>query len=392
VPTAPAGTIAGDRRMAAARHHCAGCAKRSAFGVERQRGDETVDRRLDRRGVLGSVAAGWLAAFVAFVALATGPARAQDKVVFATNWKAQAAHGGFYQALADGTYRQFGLEVTIQQGGPQVNNRPLLPAGRIDFLMTGNLLHSFDNVKNGLPVVVVAAMFQKDPQALIAHPGQGYERFADLAKAPVVMVAKDGQFTWWQWLKARHGFRDEQLKPYNYNLGPFLANPKAVQQGYSVAEPIYVQNQGRFAPVVHLLADHGFSTYSTVIEARTDTVRNKPDLVRRFVDASAIGWYRYLYGDRKAANAMMRRDNPEMTEDELDRSVALLRAQGIVDSGEALAKGIGAMNSERIRDFHEQMVKAGLYKSGEVDLSKVATFEFVNRGVGLDVRKQLGVR
>lgn len=322
--------------------------------------------------------------------LGAGTAFAQDKVTFATNWKAQAAHGGFYQALVDGTYRKYGLDVTIQQGGPQVNNRPLLPAGKIDFLMTGNLLHSFDNVKNGLPVVVVAAMFQKDPQALIAHPGQGYEQFGALKSAPVALIAKDAQFTWWQWLKAEHGFRDEQLKPYNYNLGPFLANKKAIQQGYSVAEPIYVENQGKFKPVVHLLADHGFSTYSTVIEARTDTVQKRPDLVQRFVDASIVGWYTYLYGDRKAANAAMRRDNPEMTDEELEASVALIKQQGIVDSGEALGNGIGAMSAARIQDFHSKMVKAGLYKPGEVDLSKVATLQFVNKKVGMDVKRQLG--
>ena len=317
------------------------------------------------------------------------PAVAQDKVVFATNWKAQAAHGGFYQALADGSYRKAGLDVSIRQGGPQVNNRPLLPAGRIDFLMTANLLHSFDNVKNGLPTVVVAAMFQKDPQVLIAHPGQGYENFAQLKTAPVVLVGKDAQFTWWQWLKSAHGFRDAQLRPYNYSLAPFLANPKTVQQGYAVAEPIYVENQGRFKPVVHLLADHGFSTYSTLIETRTELVEKKPELVQRFVDASILGWVNYLYGDRKAANALMLRDNPELTEDEIERSVALMKAQGIVDSGEAQQKGIGAMNPERIRDFHAQMVKAGLYKDGAVDLQKVATFGFVNRGVGVELSRQL---
>lgn len=327
---------------------------------------------------------------VAAVLLAAAPAHAQDKVIFATNWKAQAAHGGFYQAVADGTYRKYGLDVTIQPGGPQVNNRPLLPAGRIDFLMTGNLLHNFDNVKNGVPTVVVAAMFQKDPQALIAHPGQGYEKFEALKNAPVALIAKDGQFSWWQWLKVTHGFKDEALKPYNYNLGPFLANPKSIQQGYSVAEPIYVENQGRFKPVVHLLADHGFSTYSTVIEARTDTVKNKPDLVQRFVDASILGWVNYLYGNRSAANALMLKDNPEMTPAELEASVALMKQQGIVDSGEALANGIGAMNEARIRDFYAQMVKAGLYKPGEVDLTKVATFQFVNRKVGLDVKSRLG--
>ena len=323
-------------------------------------------------------------------ALIAAPVFAQDKVTFATNWKAQAAHGGFYQALADGTYRNYGLDVTIQPGGPQVNNRPLLPAGRIDFLMTGNLLHNFDNVKNGVPTVVVAAMFQKDPQALIAHPGQGHEKFEALKNAPVALIAKDGQFSWWQWLKVTHGFRDEALKPYNYNLGPFLANKKAIQQGYSVAEPIYVENQGRFKPVVHLLADHGFSTYSTVIEARLDTVKNKPELVQRFVDASILGWVNYLYGNRAAANALMLKDNPEMTVAELEASVALMKQQGIVDSGDSLAQGIGTMNEARIRDFFAQMVKAGLYKPGEVDLAKVATFQFVNRKVGLDLKAKLG--
>jgi NitT/TauT family transport system substrate-binding protein len=331
-------------------------------------------------------------ALLTALAAASAPALAQDKVTFATNWKAQAAHGGFYQALADGTYKAHGLDVTILQGGPQVNNRPLLPAGRIDFLMTGNLLHSFDNVKNKVPTVVVAAMFQKDPQALMARPGQGYERFEALKDAPVALVAKDGQFTWWQWLKAVHGFKDQALKPYNYNLGPWLANPKAIQQGYSVAEPIYAKKQGGFEPVVHLLADHGFSTYSTLIEARRETVQKRPELVQRFVDASIIGWVNYLYGDRKAANAMMLKENPEMSEAEIEASIALMKKQGIVDSGEAATRGIGAMSAARIADFHAQMVKAGLYKPGEVDLSQVATLQFVNRQVGQDRKAQLGAR
>ena len=271
-----------------------------------------------------------------------------------------------------------------------MNNRPLLPAGRIDFLMAGNLLHSFDNVRNGVPTVVVAAMFQKDPQALIAHPGQGYEDFKALAKAPVALIAKDGQFTWWQWLKVTYGFSDEALKPYNYNLGPFLANAKAIQQGYSIAEPIYVENQGKFKPVVHLLADHGFSTYSTLIETRAETVKTRPELVQRFVDASIVGWVNYLYGNRNAANALMIKDNPEMSQAEIEASVALMKSQGIVDSGEALTNGIGAMNAGRIKDFYGQMVKAGLYKSGEVDLTKVAALQFVNRRVGLDVKARLG--
>jgi NitT/TauT family transport system substrate-binding protein len=320
-------------------------------------------------------------------ALASSPTR--EKAVFATNWKAQAAHGGFYQAIVDGTYDKFGLAVEIRPGGPQVNNRPLLPAGRIDFLMTGNLLHSFDNVKQGVPVVAVAAMFQKDPQALLAHPGQGFEKFEALKSAPIALIAKDGQFTWWQWLKVRHGFRDEALRPYNYNLGPFLANKRAIQQGYSVAEPIYVEKQGGFKPVVHLLADHGFSTYSTLIETTRETVAKRPEYVQKFVDASILGWASYMNGDRSRANALMLKENPEMTVEELEASVALMKAQGIVDSGEARTNGIGAMNAARIKDFYDNMVQAGLYKAGEVDLAKVVDTRFVNRKVGMGTGKSL---
>lgn len=316
-------------------------------------------------------------------------AQAQDKVVFATNWKAQAAHGGFYQALADGTYKQYGLEVEIRPGGPQVNNRPLLPAGKIDFLMTGNLLHSFDNVKNGVPVVTVASLFQKDPQALMAHPGQGYAKFEDLTRAPIAYIAKDAQFSWWAWLKADYGFKDEQLRPYNYNLGPFLANARSVQQGYAVEEPISVQKQGGFRPQTFLLADHGYSTYSTTIEARVDTVQKRPELVRRFVEASILGWVNYLYGDHSKGDALIRRDNPEMDQATIDQSLALMKELGVVDSGDSLGLGIGAMKPERIKDFYDKMVRAGLYKPGEVDLSKVATFQFVNRGAGLDLKKRL---
>jgi NitT/TauT family transport system substrate-binding protein len=317
------------------------------------------------------------------------PAAKLDKVTFATNWKAQAAHGGFYQAVADGTYARYGLEVKILQGGPQVNNSALLPAGRIDFLMTGNLLQSFDRVRTRLPIIAVASMFQKDPKALIAHPGQGYENFAALKNAPSVLIAKDAQFSWWQWLKSAHGFRDEALRPYNYSLAPFLANPKAIQQGYSVAEPIYVQNQGKFKPVVHLLADHGYSTYSTLIETRIETVQKRPDLVQRFVDASIIGWVNYLYGDRRAANARMLQDNPEMTVQEIEAAVALMKSQGIVDSGDALKRGIGSMDPARVRDFYLKMVQAGLYKAGEVDLTKAVTTQFVNKGVGLKEKQLL---
>ena len=295
------------------------------------------------------------------------------KIVFATNWKAQAAHGGFYQAVVDGSYAKAGLQVEIRQGGPQVNNRPLLPAGKVDFLMTGNLLHAFDNARVGVPTLSVAAIFAKDPQALIAHPGQGYERFEALKKAPRIWIAKDAQFSWWQWLKRQHGLRDEQLRPYNYTLGPFLANKQSVQQAYSVAEPIYVKAQGGFDPVVHLLADHGWRTPSTLIDARADTVAKEPALVQAFVDASIAGWKAYLGGtlaQRAAADARMRADNPEMQQAELEASHALMLKQQLA------GPELGSLRLERVKGFLADMVGAGLYKAGEVDLGKVASERF----------------
>ncbi len=329
-----------------------------------------------------------MAACIAFAI--AGAALAQEKIIFGTNWKAQAGHGGFYQAVADGTYKRMGLDVEIQQGGPQANNRPLLAVGKIDFLMAGNLLLSFDNVKNGVPTTVVAAIFQKDPQAIFAHPGQGYDKFSDVTKAPVAFISKDGQFSFWQWMKAEHGFKDEQLKPYVFNVGPFLADKKSVQQGYSISEPISIKAQAGFDPVVHLLADNGFNTYSTTIETRAEMVRTKPEVVQKFVDASLIGWNNYLYGDNKAANELIKKANPEATDAGIAGSIELMKKLGIVDSGEALQNGIGAMSSARIKDFYDKMVKAGLYKAGDVDLSKVATTQFVNKKIGMDVKQKLG--
>jgi len=340
---------------------------------------------LSRRSVLGAALAA-----TALPSFAQSPAL--ERVVFGTNWRAQAGHGGFYQAVADGTYRRLGLEVEIQQGGPQVNNRPMLPVGRLDFLMTGNLLLTFDQVKNGVPVTVVGAIFQKDPQAIIAHPGQGYDKWDAVKKAPTVLVSKDGQFSFWQWMKAEHGFRDEQLRPYTFNMGPFLADKRVVQQAYSISEPINVRRQAGFDPVVHLLADQGFNTYSTTIETRTQLVREKPDLVRRFMEGTITGWYNYMYGNRSAANALIRKDNPDMTDEYIEASVKLMKDLQIVDSGDALTRGIGAMSEERIKSFYDKMVTAGLYKPGDVDLSKVATTQFVNKGFGLDIKRRLGGR
>ena len=315
-------------------------------------------------------------------------AQTPDKVSFATNWVAEAEHGGFYQASADGTYRKYGLDVTIVPGGPQVNKRILLPVGKIDFYLSANTLQSFDAVEQNIPTFVVAAMFQKEPQVLIAHPDRGINDLKDL-KGLSLYVSKEGMASYFQWLKADYGFSDAEVKPYTFNPQPFLADKKSAMQGYVTSEPFAIEKQGNFKPKIFLLANEGFSSYSTLIETRRELVEKKPDLVQRFVDASIIGWYNYIYGDNKAANAIIKRENPEMSDDLLAYSVAKMKEYGIVDSGDTLAKGIGMMTDARMQDFYDKMVKAGLFKAGEIDLKKAYTLKFVGNGAGLAEKKKL---
>ena len=331
-----------------------------------------------------SVLVSLIAAMTCTLWSAPADAQALDKVSFGTNWVAEAEHGGFYQALADGTYRKYGLDVTIVPGGPQINNRILLAVGKLDFFMSANTLQSFDAVEQNVPTVAVAAMFQKDPQVLIAHPDAGVEKFDDL-KDLTLFISKEGIASYFQWLKSDYKFSDAKVKPYTFNPQPFLADKMSAMQGYVTSEPYAIEKQAGFKPKVFLLADHGFSSYSTLIETRRDLVENKPDLVQRFVDASIIGWYHYIYGDNSAGNALIKKQNPEMTDALLAYSVAKMKEYGIVDSGDALKLGIGAMTDARMANFFDKMVRAHVVKP-TVDFRKAYTLRFVNKMVGLELR------
>jgi NitT/TauT family transport system substrate-binding protein len=315
--------------------------------------------------------------------LAAAQAQALDKVRFGTNWVAEAEHGGFYQALADGTYKKYGLDVTIVPGGPNVNNRILLPVGKIDFFMSANSLQSFDAVEHNIPTIAVAASFQKDPQVLIAHPGT-VEKFEEL-KNLTLFVSKEGMASYFQWLKRDFGFDEAKVKPYTFNPQPFLADKHSAMQGYVTSEPFAIEQQAHFKPKLFLIADYGFNSYSTLIETRRDLIEKKPDLVQRFVDASAIGWYHYIYGDPSAGNALIKRQNPEMTDALLAYSIAKMKEYGIVDSGDSLTLGIGAMTDARMKSFFDKMVRAGVVKAG-LDYKRAYMTRFVNKGVGVDLR------
>jgi NitT/TauT family transport system substrate-binding protein len=347
---------------------------------------EKKEQAMRCAGIFRVAVTGLAAAFTAAAIAASGPAHAQalDKVSFGTNWLAEGEQGGFYQALADGTYRKHGLDVTIVPGGPNANNRILLVVGKIDFFLSANTLQSFDAVAENIPTIEVAAMFQKDPQVFIAHPDQGIDKFTDL-KNLTLFVSQEGVASYYQWLKADYGYKDSQVKPYTFNAQPFLLDKKSAMQGYVTSEPFAIEQQAKFTPKVFLLADQGFSAYSTLIETRRELVNNKPDLVQRFVDASIIGWYNYIYGDNSAGNTLIKKQNPDMSDDLLAYSVAKMKQYGIVDSGDTTTLGIGAMTDARMKEFFDEMVRAGVTKAG-LDYKKGYTLAFVDKKVGLDLR------
>ncbi|WP_017304276.1 ABC transporter substrate-binding protein [Spirulina subsalsa] len=301
----------------------------------------------------------------------------RERIVYGTNWYAQAEHGGFYQAVATGIYEEYGLDVTIQMGGPQVNLSQLLMGGVLDFTMGGSM-GSMQAVYEGVPKVTVAAMFQKDPQILLAHPNTGVETLADLRGRPIY-VSSISNSTYWPMLRKEFGFTDDQRRPYNFSVAPFLADTNSAQQGYLSSEPWTVEQQGGFTPVVFLLSDYGYTPYAMTIDTRRRLVEENPDLVQRFVDASIKGWYSYLE-DPAPGNELIQQDNPEMSSELLAYGLEKIKEYGLATSGDAEKYGIGIMTAERWEAIFQAMLDAGTV-SPDFDYTQGFTLQFVGQSL-----------
>lgn len=312
------------------------------------------------------------------------PAAAQTKITFGTDWLAQAEHGGYYQAVAKGFYKKRGLDVTIRMGGPGTNATQMVATGVTDIQMTSGSFGPLFMVQQDIPVIAVASFFQKDPQVLIAHPGAGFDTLASMKGKPV-MISAAARAGYWLFLKAKFGFTDDQIKPYNFSMAPFLADKTAIQQGFVSSEPYVIEKTGNVKPVVHLLADNGYSSYSNLVLVTRKMAEEKADIVRAFIEASTEGWYDYIYGDPEPGNALIRAANKDMTQDTIDNSIKVMKAYGIVDSGDSLTLGVGAMTEARWKDFFDTMSAAGLYKP-DLDWKKAFTLAFVNKGFAKEMR------
>jgi len=303
-------------------------------------------------------------------AASTALAQAPERIVFATDWLAEAEHGGFYQAVAEGIYKKYGLDVTIKMGGPQVNGLQLLAAGQLDVVM-GDALQVVSAVEQGVPVTAIAATFQKNPAVIIAHPGVA--RLEDLKGKPIAIGAASNT-TFWPWLKQRYGFTDEQKRPYGFSVQPFLADAKLSQQGFATSEPFSIE-KGGVKPVVFLLADLGYPPYAETLIVTRATLDKRRDALERFVRASAEGWKSYL-ANPSPGNALIKRDNPEMSDDLLAFGHRKMKEYALVAGGDATTQGLLTMTDARWARTLDFLREAKLTKPG-IDYGQAHTLSIV---------------
>jgi NitT/TauT family transport system substrate-binding protein len=315
----------------------------------------------------------------------TNQTAARTRITFITDWKAQAEHGGFYQALAEGLYAARGLDVLIMPGGPSVNIPQILAGGAADFGMGSNGFIPLNMLRAGVKVKAVMAVFQKDPQVLITHPRADVKSIADMKGKPI-LIGDASTVTFWPWLKAKFGFTDSQIRKYTFNLAPFLLDEQAIQEGYLTSEPYSIEKEGHFAPQVFPLADAGYPGYANMVLVPQRWIDENPKAVQDFVDASIEGWMHYLYGDPAAANARIQRDNAEMTEDIIDQARVKMRDYDIALSGDAANLGLGAMTDSRWQEFFAVMSAQGVYPPS-LAVGDAYTLAFVNKRHALDARR-----
>jgi NitT/TauT family transport system substrate-binding protein len=347
--------------------------------VQQSRWDAIRETMMRRRNAMKM--AGSAAAMLAAPAIARA---AMPKIVFGTDWLAEAEQGGFYQAMARGFYAKHGLDVSIRMGGPSMNALQNIAAGLIDFQLSSGSFGVLNLRARDIPVTAIAAYFQKDPQCLIAHPGERRDTLAEMKGQPI-MISAAARTGYWLFLKAKYGFTDEQIRPYNFSLAPFLADPKAVVQGFVTSEAYQVERITHQKPVVILLADAGYSSYGNLVLARQETLDKQPGMVRAFVEACTEGWYDYLYGDPEPGNRLIVAANPDMKPDTMAGAIRLMKQYGIADSADSLTLGIGAMTDARWQDFFASNVAVGVYDKA-LDYKRGYTLDFVDKGYGLAMR------
>ena len=299
------------------------------------------------------------------------------EITFATDWKAQAEQGGFYQALAAGLYEKNGLKVKIIQGSANVNVPRLIASNSVEFGIGSNSFIPLNMVANKIPGKAVMAIFQKDPQIIMTHPDSDIRNLKDMRDLPI-MISDASIGAFWLWLKSKYDFTDNQIRKKTFSLAPFLSNKSSIQQGYLTSEPFLVEREAGFTPRVFLLADYGYPSYGAMVLASSNVLKNNPEIVRAFVDASIEGWRQYIYDDPTLGNELIMLENNEMKEDILLQAIKKIRNYDLVSNEISKGLDIGLMTDIKWESFFKTMSINGVYEK-DLEWRESFTLDFINK-------------
>ena len=299
------------------------------------------------------------------------------EITFATDWKAQAEQGGFYQALAAGLYEKNGLKVKIIQGSANVNVPRLIASNSVEFGIGSNSFIPLNMVANKIPGKAVMAIFQKDPQIIMTHPDSDIRNLKDMRDLPI-MISDASIGAFWLWLKSKYDFNDNQIRKKTFSLAPFLSNKSSIQQGYLTSEPFLVEREAGFTPRVFLLADYGYPSYGAMVLASSNVLKNNPEIVKAFVDASIEGWRQYIYDDPSLGNELIMIENNEMKEDILLQAIKKIRNYELVSNEISKGLDIGLMTDIKWESFFKTMSINGVYEK-DLEWRESFTLDFINK-------------
>ena len=299
------------------------------------------------------------------------------EITFATDWKAQAEQGGFYQALAAGLYEKNGLKVKIIQGSANVNVPRLIASNSVEFGIGSNSFIPLNMVANKIPGKAVMAIFQKDPQIIMTHPDSDIRNLKDMRDLPI-MISDASIGAFWLWLKSKYDFNDNQIRKKTFSLAPFLSNKSSIQQGYLTSEPFLVEREAGFTPRVFLLADYGYPSYGAMVLASSNVLKNNPEIVKAFIDASIEGWRQYIYDDPSLGNELIMLENNEMKEDILLQAIKKIRNYELVSNEISKGLDIGLMTDIKWESFFKTMSINGVYEK-DLEWRESFTLDFINK-------------
>lgn len=338
----------------------------------------TLDRPTRRRtllGVAGLAALGGLSA----CGRSEAPTDEQGRVRlrFASGGATGAELGGFYQALANGAYEKRGLTVEILAGAAGADAPALLAASAVELAFARDSFAPLRLIGSGAPVKAVAAFFQKDPAVLIARPERGEEGFPPVEGRAVFMSDRDRAGVW-SWLNGRDGFTADQarVQPPQALLDAFAGERESLLLGRLTDGDLdRVRRRIDAVPRRRLPADDGYPGYGALVVAPNAFARDNAQALRAFIAASVEGWRDYVHGEGARGDALIRRAAPDTAQAALDAAREALKANAVVDGGDAALYGLGAMTPDRWQAFAEQTAAA--FIDGAPDWREAFTTQYL---------------